>query len=316
MNRSLTVKALFEALEERLQLDWGGGRTGATRVIRFEPELEPVTALIGHLNFIHPLRIQVLGRTELDYLASLESPVRRATLQRLFDGRDTDLVLVAEALAVPSELRQHAEATSLPLLVSALPSHELISHIQYFLDRRLAERITLHGVFMEVIGLGVLLTGDASIGKSELALDLISRGHRLIADDAPEFERVAPDTLSGSCPTLLRDFIEVRGLGVLNARAMFGDSAIKPSKYLRLIIRLERMSVEQLARIDRLRGNRDREAILGVEVDKVTLPVAPGRNLAVMVETAVRNQILILKGYDGSQAFLERQQRALEAQDV
>jgi len=160
------------------------------------------------------------------------------------------------------------------------------------------------------MGTGVLITGESSIGKSELALELLTRGHRLIADDAPEFARVAPDTLIGTCPEMLREFLEVRGLGILNVRAMFGASAIKQSRNLRLIIRLQDM--DEAVKMDRLHGSRMLRNIQDVDIPEVTLPVGPGRNLSVLVEAAVRNHILISKGYDASEAFIERQKKRLE----
>jgi len=166
-----------------------------------------------------------------------------------------------------------------------------------------------------VLGMGVLLTGDPSVGKSELALDLITRGSRLVADDAPEFTRIAPDIISGTCPPLLRDFLEVRGLGILNIRAMFGDSSIKGTKYLRLIVNLKRMSAEQISGMDRLSGAHTNRDVLGVPMPQVTVPVASGRNLAVLVESAVRNHLLRLKGYDATQVLIERQQQAILEQN-
>jgi Serine kinase of the HPr protein, regulates carbohydrate metabolism len=157
--------------------------------------------------------------------------------------------------------------------------------------------------------LGILITGDSGAGKSELALELLSRSHRLIADDAPEFVCVAYDLLKGTCPPALRDFLEVRGLGILNVRAMFGDSAIKHSKYLRLIVHLQTMNDRQLRDIDRLQGNYGVRTILGVEIPEITLAASPGRNLAVMVEAAVKDRILRLNGYDASRALAESQRR-------
>ncbi len=159
------------------------------------------------------------------------------------------------------------------------------------------------------MGIGVLLTGDSGIGKSELALELISRGHRLIADDAPEFIRVGPGVITGLCPPLLDGFLEVRGLGVLNIRAMFGDRVIKRNKYLRLVIHLEEINDEAYRTMDRLYGQRIMKTILGEEVPQVTLPVAPGRNLAVLVESAALNQRLIIQGYDAASDFAARSRR-------
>ena len=312
MTAALTVDTLFEVLQTRLALTWAAGQAGKRRTIRYLPgDDSKDISLTGHLNFIHPHRIQLIGHTELTYLGSLGKNSRKDIISQLFSGY-SDLVVLCENQPLADDIRQRADATPLPVLTSPLPSQEIINHLQHYYSHQFAQRITLHGVFMEVIGSGVLITGDPSVGKSELALELVSRGHRLIADDSPEFARVSPDEISGTCPDLLRDFLEVRGLGILNIRAMFGDSAIKQSKFLRLVIHLEKMGEEQIKGIDRLRGSRQTRDILGVQITEITLPVAPGRNLAVMVEAAARTHILALKGYDASQVFIERQQKQIE----
>ncbi len=176
------------------------------------------------------------------------------------------------------------------------------------------EKNVIHGVFLEVSGLGVLLTGDSGIGKSELAMELVTRGHCLIADDAIEFSRQGPDEVRGTCPETLRDFLEVRGLGILNIRAMYGDHAIKSSKNLHLIIHLERMTAEDMRQVNRIEGSSGLTKILDVEIPTVSLPVTPGRNLAVLVEAAARHHILLRKGYNASESFINRQQEALHQQ--
>jgi len=173
--------------------------------------------------------------------------------------------------------------------------------------------VTLHGVFLDVLGLGVLLTGASGIGKSELALGLINRGHRLIADDAVLFKRIDETTLSGSCPPLLQDFLEVRGLGILNIRVMYGDNAIKHEKRLQLIVHVALFSTTELAQMDRLQGMYREQNILGVTVPEVTIPLAPGRNIAVLIETAVRNQVLKQHGYLATEEFMTRQQQLLDS---
>jgi HPr kinase/phosphorylase len=182
--------------------------------------------------------------------------------------------------------------------------------------RMTGQKITLHGVFIEVMQLGVLLSGASGAGKSELALELLNRGHRLIADDAPEFFRSASGGLQGQCPDPLRDFLEVRGLGVINIRAIFGDGAIAPRAELQLVLHLKLMSDEQLAAVDRLRPSCDYVTVLEKEVPRITLPVAPGRNLAILAETAVRNQLLALAGYDASADFSRRRQLSLTQDDA
>ena len=181
-------------------------------------------------------------------------------------------------------------------------------------DSESAVKTVIHGVFLDIHGLGVLLTGDSGVGKSELALELISRSHCLIADDAIEFSQQGPDEVLGTCPEALRDFLEVRGLGVLNIRAMYGDGVIQASKDLCLIVHLERMASEKIQQVDRLKGCYGHQRILGIEVPMVTLPVASGRNLAVLVEAAVRHHILLRKGYNASDEFIARHQQILHQQ--
>lgn len=315
MNRGITAAELFDALAERLGLSWSAGIAGGQRPVQHgDPGVsESVSSFVVwacHLNPVHPGRIQVIGPVENDYLARLEPVARADVLGRLFSG-DTACVVISDGERVTEEFSILADAAAIPLFRSDLPGYVIISHLQHYLTNALAECINLHGVFMEVLGIGVLLTGKSGIGKSELALELISRNHRLVADDAPEFRRIAPDELSGSCPPELTGFLEVRGLGVLNIRAMFGDSVIKLNKNLRLIIDLQHMTDHELAALDRLEGSRRYRRILDVEVPQVTLPVVPGHNLAVLVEGAVRNHILLLKGYNASQAFIDRQQSML-----
>jgi len=266
------------------------------------------TSMVGHLNLIHPNRVQVLGRTELRYLASLGKNSYQDTLGKLYEVPPA-FIVVADGELPAEDLRQRSEQAAVPLFSSQLSSYKLIEHLRYYLTGLLAETATLHGVFMEVRGLGVLLTGESGVGKSELALELVTRGHRLIADDAPEFSRAAPDVVRGACPELLQGFLEVRGLGVLNIRAMYGDSAIKKDKNLRLIVDLKPIHDDDIRNIDRLVGSQQSEMVLDVAVPKVILPVAPGRDLALLIEAAVRNHILRLGGYDASQDFIERQKR-------
>lgn len=320
MTPRVTAQRLYEQLSERLDLRWLAGRRGPERAVAADDTRPQRPSLVGYLNLIHPNKVQVLGPEELQYLDALDSRRRWSTIAEIMTQEPTALI-VTDGLSIPDDLRETAEETGTPVLTSRLPGRELLNHLQYFLDRALARRTTLHGVFMEVLSIGVLLTGDSGSGKSELALELLSRGHRLIADDAPELTLIAPDVLDGRCPPVLQDCLEVRGLGVLDVRAMFGDSAVKPNKYLRLIIHLglpedgDDSDDDDPESMKRLRGTSSFRRVIDVDVPVITLPVAPGRNLAVLVEAAVRNHILKLKGYDPAQAFIERQERHLRDED-
>jgi HPr kinase/phosphorylase len=207
-------------------------------------------------------------------------------------------------------LAHAARRAGVPLLTSTEPSQHVINVLRPYMQRELGEVTTLHGVFLDVLEIGVLITGDSSIGKSELALELISRGHGLVADDVVELQQIGPETIQGRCPPMLRDFLEVRGLGVLNIRSIFGETAVRPRKALRLIAHLEAPEAGSLAR-ERLTTRSGTQDILGVEIPTVTLPVAPGRNLAVLVEAAVRNHILLTRGIDSTREFIARQEAAM-----
>ncbi|HUT40884.1 MAG TPA: HPr(Ser) kinase/phosphatase [Gammaproteobacteria bacterium] len=309
MSTTLDIRTLFDDLEEKLGLSWICGSDHDRKVIHTSKEHPTEVSLVGQLNLINPHRVQILGRKELEYFDKLQKNSRKDAIAQLFSGEST-LIILSGRLTAPKDLTAAALAAHTPLLSARLKSQETIENLQHYLTNYFAEKITLHGVFMEVMGTGVLITGESSIGKSELALELLTRGHRLIADDAPEFARIAPDTLIGTCPEMLREFLEVRGLGILNVRAMFGASAIKQNRNLRLIIRLQDM--EEAVKMDRLHGSRQLRKIQDVDIPEVTLPVGPGRNLSVLVEAAVRNHILISKGYDASEAFIERQKKRLE----
>jgi len=310
MSRS-TIGSFIQAIAQRLEISWIAGIDGSDKPLLDEEEHKREQTLVGSLNFIHPNRIQLIGHAELGYLDRLASRTRADTIRQLFISEPV-AVICTDSITVPGYLIEAANSTDTPLLASPEDDQRILNNLQYYLSQELAERETMHGVFLEVLGIGVLLSGMVAVGKSELALELVARGHRLIADDAPEFARIAPDIVSGSCPPLLQDFIEVRGLGLLNVRSMFGDTAIKRSKYLRLIIHLARLDDESLAKMDRLTGSYSTRNVLGLEIPLVTIPVAPGRNMAILMETAVRNYNLRQAGYDASEDFVARQRIAIE----
>ena len=315
MNQSLTARELYDRQHERLGLRWLAGQAGAGRVLEAVETNARRPSLAGYLNIIYPNKVQILGTEELAWLDGLDSRLRWETIERLMQYRPLALV-ISKNQSCPEDLREAAEESQTPLWSSPKRGHELLNHLQYHLARALAPRVTLHGVFMEIYSIGVLITGESGSGKSELALELVTRGHRLVADDAPEFTQIAPDVLDGSCPDLLQDLLEVRGLGVLNIRQMFGDTAVKRNKYLRLIVHLSRPNAEpQMSGEDgmvRLTGDLGVRRVLDLDVPMITLPVMPGRNLAVLTEAAARTHILRAKGIDPAAAFLARHSHFLE----
>jgi len=286
---------------------WIAGLRGEGRVLEHGQSVSRRPSLVGYLNVIYPNKVQIIGTEELNYLDGRDSRQRWEAIQKIAAYRPAALIVTKEQ-PVPADLREMAEETDTPLWLSSKRGHELLTYLQYHLARTLAPRVTLHGVFLEVFSIGVLITGESGSGKSELALELISRGHRLVADDATEFTLIAPDVIDGACPELLQDLLEVRGLGVLNVREMFGHTAVKPSKYLRLVIHLKPLREgEDTDAMTRITGDVGRRNILDVDVPMITIPVAPGRNLSVLVEAAVRSQALKSKGIDPAQTFMDRQ---------
>ncbi|CAB1370940.1 HPr(Ser) kinase/phosphatase [Denitratisoma oestradiolicum] len=309
MARKLTIAELFEAKRERLSLTHICGNLHHPILVARD-DISPAD-LVGHVNVIHPERLQVFGTPEIAWTQRTPERKMRQQLQDFIAACSPGLI-VADGCEVPYFVQEECAKGNLPLFSTPQPAALVIDALRLYLSREFAETISLHGVFMDVLGLGVLLTGDSGVGKSELALELITRGHGLVADDVVEVSRLSPEALEGHCPELLMDFIEVRGLGLLNIRTVFGETACRRKMRLRLICHLQRpqAGVPQAARLPLDAQN---ETILGVPIRRVTIPVAAGRNLAVLVETAVRSTILQLRGIDCMQEFLDRQQQALEA---
>lgn len=304
----ITIQKLFDDTREKLDLEWIAGKGGGDRKLTGDSALQPGLALIGHLNFIHPNRIQLLGLAEMAYLRGLDGAGLERAINTLFSPELTAIV-VASGEHAPEVLLERADRDSVPVLAGPQKCPEMLRLLRHYLAQTLADRVSVHGVFLEVLGMGVMITGDSAIGKSELALELITRGHRLIADDMVDLLQVSPDMVEGYCPPVLQGFLEVRGLGILDIRALFGEVAVKLQKNLKLIVHLKKPIASGTSELDRLQMYASTETILGVPIPKVHIPVAAGRNLAVLVEVAVRNHILRLRGIDGSKTFSERQQQ-------
>lgn len=307
----VSVTTLFRDMSEQLDLQWVAGHKGGHRTLSSETIQKPTLALIGHLNFVHPNRVQVLGCAEMDCLRNLPDPELKDAIDHLF-STELAAIIISNGETVPAALSDNAERTETPLFTSSLASPVLMSYLGHYLTQRLAEATSIHGVFLEVLGTGVLIKGNAGVGKSELALELITRGHRLVADDVVELKHVAPKTLEGCCPALIRDFLEVRGLGILNIRYLFGETSVKRQKNLKLIVELVHPHEVGETGLNRLDMVASTVPILGVDIPKVRIPVAAGRNLAVLVEVAVRNHILKSRGINPVEQFIKRQQAAID----
>ncbi len=307
MRNRISARELFDELQERLGLRWlTSGQRGGERILERSEQQIRRPSLAGYLNVIHPNKVQIVGAAELAWLDTLDARQRWETLEKII-GFSPMALVVSQDQACPTDLRSICDETGTALWVSSRRGFELLNLLQYHMALALAPRVSMHGVFMEIFSIGVLVTGDSGAGKSELALELISRGHRLVADDAPEFTQIAPDVLDGTCPDMLQDMLEVRGLGVMNIRQMFGDTAVKRNKYLRLIVHLVKAVESNAGGMARLTGESPSPArVLDLDIPVFQLPVAAGRNLAVLTEAAVRLHLLRVKGLDPAAAFLAR----------
>jgi HPr kinase/phosphorylase len=310
----ISVAQLYSDNADALRLEWIAGPREASPALDSAEISQSSQGLIGHLNLVHPNWIQIFSRTEAAYFSGLSEAAQREALARL-ESSGLVCVIVSDGERAPASLADFAQGREVPVLSSPLPSLQMIWVIRTYLGRALAEFVTRHGVFLDVLGMGVLITGESGVGKSELALELISRGSGLVADDVVELYHIAPETLEGRSPELLKDFLEVRGLGMLNIRTIFGETAVRRRKNLKLIVQLEKPVGGTIPGVERLPLNASSEEILDVSVRKVQLPVAAGRNLAVLVEAAVRNYVLQLRGIDSTQEFIQRQEQYLGAHD-
>ncbi len=305
----VNIRQLFEDKRQRLSLTWVGGSDGADRILDSDTVNASNQGLIGHMNLVHPNWVQVLSNTELDHLHSLSPADLASALAKLEQAKASCLIIAGDT-EIPKGLIDFANRTQTPLFRSPLGSVHLMWMVRHYMVKALAESTTRHGVFLDVLGVGVMITGDSGVGKSELALELITRGNGLVADDITELYRISPEALEGRCPDLLRDFLEVRGLGILNIRTMFGETAVRRRKSLKLIVHLYRPPLDDLSKLDRL-PLAGREDILGVEISKVEIPVMAGRNLAVLVEAAARNFVLQQRGIDTMQEFISRHEQQM-----
>jgi HPr kinase/phosphorylase len=313
--QSISAEALFEDHRGALRWEWVAGHAQPKR--RFDDatirEAGSPADLIGYLNYIHPYRVQIVGRREVAYLNQGPDEETERRISRIV-ALEPPALIVADRQVPPDRLVAMCDRAEIPLFVTVEPAGHVIDVLRSYLATLLADRTTRHGVFMDILGLGVLLTGESGLGKSELGLELISRGHGLVADDAVDLYRVSQTSLEARCPELLANLLEVRGIGLLDIKAIFGETAVRRKMRVKLIVHLVRKETMERD-FERLPHEPMYEDILGVPVRKVVIAVDAGRNLAVLVEAAVRNTILQLRGIDTYQEFIQRHKRALDAGD-
>ena len=310
----VTVGALLRARAEWLSLglELLAGAEGLERGITSPYVLKTGLALAGFDSYIQEGRVLVFGASEVGYLSAQNPAVRADRLARVM-ARPIPCVLVTDGLALPPEVVAEAERAGVPLLRTPVATPIAIARLTSFLEDILAERTIVHAVLMDILGLGVLIVGESGIGKSECALDLVLRGHRLVADDTVEIRRRAASVLIGACPELTRHHMEIRGLGILNIRDLFGVASTRSSKRIEFVVQLERW--ESGREYERLGLDDQHFEILGLRVPMNRMPVAPGRSIANLVEVAARNQLLRARGHHAARNLADRLQRHLKEGD-
>jgi HPr kinase/phosphorylase len=307
----ISAEALFEEFRTALHWEWIAGHAHPERHFDDDAVRDARSAadLVGYLNYIHPNRVQIVGKREVAYLneAAVDDTERR--ISRIVT-LDPPVLICADGQIPPDRLVALCDRADIPLFVTEESAGHVIDVVRGYLGQHFAERTTRHGVFMDILGIGVLLTGESGLGKSELGLELISRGHGLVADDAVDLYRVSQTALEGRCPDLLMNLLEVRGIGLLDIKAIFGETAVRRKMRLKLIVHLVRK--ETMDRdFERLPYEPLSEDILEVPIRKTVIAVDAGRNLAVLVEAAVRNTILQLRGIDTYAEFIARHHKAM-----
>ncbi len=312
---AISADVLFEDHRAALKWEWVAGLGASER--RFDEVAVRAARsgadLVGYLNYIHPYRVQILGEREVAYLtsASAEDCMRRVS--RIIK-LEPPMLILADGQIAPDSLLSLCERAQLPIFATAESAAFVIDVLRAYLSKHFADRTSMHGVFMDILGMGVMITGESGLGKSELGLELISRGHGMVADDAVDLYRINQTTIEGRCPELLINLLEVRGIGLLDIKAIFGETAVRRKMRLKMIEHLVRR--ETLEReYERIPYEPLTQDVLGIPVRKVIIQVEAGRNIAVLVEAAVRNAILQLRGINTYQEFVERHRKAMERDD-
>jgi HPr kinase/phosphorylase len=301
----ITVGALLRSRPEAfgLTLQLLAGSDGADRLITSPHVQKTGLALAGFHEYLKSGRVLIFGESEIRYLESLTDEARVRSLNLALTS-DFPCVLITGGFAPPAALLAEAERTGCPLLQTAIPTPMAIARLSAILEDSLAERSILHAGLVDVLGLGILIVGESGTGKSECALDLIVRGHRLVADDTVEVRRRSETVLIGTCPELTRHHMELRGLGVINIKELFGIASTRTSKRIELVVQLERWDAGR--EYERIGLDDEFQQILGLKVPLIRMPVAPGRNIAILVEVAARNQLLRLRGHHPARLLADR----------
>ena len=308
----VTVRSLLGSRSDALDLsiELLAGSRGLDRLITNPHPQKTGLALAGFQEYLRPGRVLVFGESEIRYLENLDSTSRTERIRQAL-ALDFPCVLITGGFQPPVEMTVEAEQAGVPLLKTAVITPTAIAKLTSLLEDSLAERTVLHAVLMDILGLGVLIVGESGIGKSECALDLIVRGHRLVADDTVEIRRRSETILIGTCPELTRHHMELRGLGLINVKDLFGIASTRSSKRVELVVHLERWDSSR--EYERLGLDDDHYEVLGLRIPLVRMPVAPGRNIAILVEVAARNQLLRARGHHAARALAERLEQRLRA---
>jgi len=305
----LLVQELEHDKEHDLGLTLMAGRKGLKKGITHSQVQKMGLALTGFIKFINPDRLQIIGNTEMDYLRTLSAEQQEKVIHQICN-LDLSCLVITRNLEVPELLLQEADKRGIPLFRTALRSFDFIEQVTQYLEEKLASTTSIHGVLMDVFGVGVLILGKSGIGKSECALDLILRGHRLVADDMVSIQKRSPSSLIGSGFDVIKHHMEIRGLGIINIRSLFGVEAIREKKKIELV--LELMEWDMNREYDRLGFEEEKYPILGVELPMLRIPVTPARNLTTIIEVAARNHLLKVMGYDSALEFEKKLLQKME----
>ncbi len=308
----IVVKVRTKDIIEKFNLELVSGEEGINRPISTSDLSRPGIEMAGYFTYYPAERVQLLGKTEISFFQQLDDEQKKIRMEKICTDI-TPAIIVSREMEIPKELIEASERESVPVLRSRLKTTRLTSHLTNFLESKLAPTTAMHGVLVDIYGIGVLITGKSGVGKSETALELVKRGHRLVADDCVEIRQEDQDTLVGNAPGLIEHLLEIRGLGIINVMTLFGAGSVRSYKRISLIINLEIW--DQHKQYDRLGLEEEKMKIIDTDVTRITLPVRPGRNLAVIIEVAAMNFRLKRMGINAAEQFSSRLTDVIEDGD-